>query len=77
MIVILAIPALVSLWFLLALSRDGDLLGWRRLVAVVWFAVAFMLQMFVQHYFVSLLGLLAQVALAIVLVLKYQFEGVY
>jgi hypothetical protein len=71
------LPILVSLWYLLRLSREAALSGAQLVVFGVWFAVAFVLQMFARTTGVWVVGLLAQVALAIVLMLKQQSDDIY
>ncbi len=71
------LPILVSLWYLLRLSREEELFGARLVVCGVWFVVAFVLQMFARTAGLWLVGLLAQVALAIVLVLKQRIDNIY
>jgi hypothetical protein len=69
--------ALVSLWYLVRLWRKAELFGIQLVVFVLWFAVAFVLQMFARTAGLWVAGLLAQVALAIVLTLKKQIDDIY
>jgi hypothetical protein len=71
------VPILVSLWYLLRLSREAELFGAQLVVFAVWFVVAFLLQMFARTTGLWILGLLAQVALAIVLILKQRIVNIY
>jgi hypothetical protein len=71
------VPILVSLWYLLRLSREAELFGVQLVVFGVWFVVAFVLQMFARTAGLWLVGLLAQVALAIVLILKQKIANIY
>lgn len=71
------VPILVSLWFLLRQSREAELFGARLVVFGGWFVVAFVLQMFARTTGLWLVGLLAQVALAIVLMLKQKVDDIY
>jgi hypothetical protein len=67
-------PILVSLWLLVRLWREGELFGRSGTVFCVWFVLATVAQLFPPAVSVWLVGLLAQVALAIVLVLKQQLS---
>jgi hypothetical protein len=71
------IPILVSLWYLIRLWREAELYGWKEILFPVWFVVALVAQFFAQSIGVWIAGLLAQVALAIVLVLKAQIDSIY
>ena len=71
------VPILVSLWYLLRLSREAELFGAQLVVFAVWFVVAFVLQMFARTAGPWIVGLLAQVALAIVLILKQRVADIY
>jgi hypothetical protein len=71
------VPILVSLWYLLRLSREAELFGVQLVVFGVWFVVAFVMQMFARTSGLWLVGLLAQVALAIVLILKQKIANIY
>ena len=70
------VPILVSLWYLLRLSREAELFGAQLVVFGVWFVVAFVIQMFARTG-LWVVGLLAQVALAIVLILKQKIANIY
>ena len=70
-------PILVSLWYLVKLRHEAALFGTRLVVFWLWFVVAFVTQMFARTAGVWLAGLLAQVALAIVLVLKQKVDEIY
>ena len=70
-------PILVSLWYLVKLRHEAELYGTQLVVFWLWFVVAFVTQMFARTAGVWLAGLLAQVALAIVLVLKQQVDNIY
>jgi hypothetical protein len=63
-------PIAMSLWFLIALRHSGDLFGWRQGLFGAWFLVAAGLQLFPSSSNVWLGGVLAQVALSIVLLIK-------
>ena len=70
-------PILVSLWYLLRLSREAELFGAQLVAFGVWFVIAFVMQMFARTSSLWLVGLLAQVALAIVLILKQKIANIY
>src|SRR5262249_37449359 len=71
------VPILVSLWHLLWPSREAELFGAQLVVFGVWFVVAFVIQMFARTAGLWVVGLLAQVALAIVLILKQRIANIY
>jgi hypothetical protein len=56
---------------------EAELFGAQLLVLCVWFVVALAIQMFARTPGVWVVGLLAQVALAIVLVLEQQIDDIY
>ena len=64
------VPPLVSGYLLLSLWRSADLFGWQESLFGAWLIVALVIQLFAGSTSVWLVGVLAQVALAIVLVLK-------
>ena len=70
------LPILVSLWMLVQLWRESELFGVKGTLFCVWFVVAVIAQMFGESVRVWLLGFLAQVALAIVLVLKQRLSEI-
>lgn len=71
------IPALVSGILLMSLWRQAEIFGWRQVVFAAWFFVALMLQFFTPSGSLWLIGLLAQVALALVLVMKERINHMY
>jgi hypothetical protein len=71
------LPILVSLWFLVALWREGELFGAQEVLFSVWYVVALVTQLFARSTGIWITGMLAQVALAIVLVLKKQIDDIY
>jgi hypothetical protein len=71
------LPILVSLWFLVRLWREGELFGAQELLFCGWFLVALVAQLFAPSVGGWIVGLLAQVILAIVLVLKQQIDDIY
>jgi hypothetical protein len=70
-------PIFVSLWLLVRLWREGELFGRSGTAFCVWFVLAAVAQLFAPTASVWLVGLLAQVALAIVLVVKQQLSKLY
>ena len=64
----------ISLWLLVRLGREGELFGWTGTLFCVSFVLAAVAQLFAPTIGLSISGLLAQVALAIVLVLKQQLS---
>ena len=70
------LPILISLWFLVRLWRESELYGKTALVCGCWWLLATMTQVFASGPGVWLTGLLAQVALAILLVLKQQMSDI-
>jgi hypothetical protein len=67
----------VSLWFLVRLWREGELFGAQEKLFCVWFAIAFAIQLFARSAGLWITGLLAQLILAAVLVLKDQIDNIY
>jgi hypothetical protein len=63
-------------WFLVRLWRGGELFGKTAIVFGSWWVLATITQLFAPRSGVWLTGLLAQVALAIVLVLKQQMSDI-
>jgi hypothetical protein len=70
------LPILISLWFLVRLWREGELYGLKGTLFCVWFVLATVVQLFAPNMVVWVVGLLAQVALAIVLVLKQKLSDI-
>jgi hypothetical protein len=64
----------VCLWFLILLWRDGELFGRTGVLFCVWFLVAAVTQLFASSPGMWILGLVAQLALAITLILKRQLS---
>jgi hypothetical protein len=67
----------VSLWLLIRLWREGELYGRQELLFSVWFVVALLIQLVARTPGAWVTGLLAQLALAIVLILKHQMDSIY
>jgi hypothetical protein len=70
------LAAVVSLWFLVRLWLEGELVGTRQVVFCTWFVVAVMTQFFAQSPGVWAAGVVAQVILAITLVLKNKLDSI-
>ena len=68
------LPTVVCLWFLMRLWWKGELYGVQLKVFVVWFAAALAIQFTSQDTWGWIAGFLGQVVLAIVLVLKHQWN---
>jgi hypothetical protein len=64
------LATILCLWYLVWLWRKGELYGVQLRVFVLWFGVALAIQFVSRSVWVWIAGFLAQVALAIVLVLK-------
>jgi hypothetical protein len=62
--------------FLVLLWREGELFGRAGTLFCVWFLLAAVTQLFAPSTAVWILGLLTQLALAIVLVLKEQLSDI-
>ena len=71
------LPILVSLWCLVALWREAELYVVQEWLFCAWFVVALMMQLFAHSTGIWLIGLLAQVILAIVLLLKKRIDEIY
>jgi hypothetical protein len=67
----------VSLLFLVRLWREAELYGVQEVIFGVWFVVALAIQLLARSPGVWIAGLVAQLALAIVLVLKEQIDNIY
>ena len=67
----------VSVWFLVKLWLQGELIGRQQIVFCTWFIVAFMAQLLAQSPGVWIAGLVAQVFLAITVVLKDRLDNTY
>lgn len=68
------IPTIVCLWYLVRLWWKGELYGVQQGVFVLWFVAALATQFASRSAWVWIAGFLGQVALAIVLVLKDQWN---
>ena len=71
-----ALPALVSGGLLAKLWKDGNLFGASGTVFCAWFVATALTQFLGQSGSISSIGLLAQVALAITLVLKNRLDQI-
>lgn len=67
----------VSVVFLLRLWREHELFGAQQVVFCSWFLMALVIQLFVHGVGAWIAGLVAQFALAVVLVLKEQMDNIY
>jgi len=74
---VVTLPALVSLWYLIRLWREGELFGVQEKVFCGWFILALAVQLLARTLGVWIAGVVAQVALSIVLVLKHQIDDIY
>jgi hypothetical protein len=70
-----AIPTIVSLYYLVRLSWKAELYGVKQLLFIAWFVAALATQLASRSTWLWIAGFLGQVALAIVLVLKHQWES--
>jgi phosphotransferase system glucose/maltose/N-acetylglucosamine-specific IIC component len=71
------IPKIVCVWYLVRLWWKGELYGVQLRVFVVWFVAALVTEFASRSVWVWIAGFLGQVALAIVLVLKHQWNEIY
>ena len=71
------IPAVLSLGFLAKLWRAGELYGMQQAAFVAWFMTALAIQLASRGPGMWIAGWVGQLALAIVLVLKDQFDGIF
>lgn len=71
-----AIPTMVCLWYLVRLWWKGELYGVQLRLFVLWFVTALATQFASRSAWVWIAGFLGQVALAMVLVLKHQWNDV-
>jgi hypothetical protein len=67
------LATIVCLWYIVRLWWKGELYGVQLHVFVIWFVAALAIQFASRSVWVWIAGFLAQVALAIVLVLKHQW----
>jgi ABC-type thiamin/hydroxymethylpyrimidine transport system permease subunit len=67
----------VSLAFLVRLWRKGELFGTQGLIFCVWFVAALVMQLLAQSPGAWIAGLVAQLVLAVVLVLKDRIDSIY
>ena len=70
------LATIVCLWYLARLWWKGELHGVQLRVFVLWFVAALTIQFASRSVWVWIAGFLAQVALAIVLVVKHQWNDV-
>jgi hypothetical protein len=70
------LPAIVSILYLVRLWRRGELYGAKQFVFISWFIVSLLTEFVTQSTWIWIAALLAQVSLAIVLVLKYQIDSI-
>jgi hypothetical protein len=70
------LPIIVSLWFLVRLWWKAELFGKTGALFCVWFVLAAVAQLFASSLGLWVVGFLAQVALAIVLVLKQRLSDI-
>ena len=71
------VPPMVSAWYLVRLWWTGELYRVQEIVFVAWFVVALAIQLTSRGPWTWMAGMLGQVALAIVLILKKQIEAIY
>ena len=71
------LPAVVSFLFLVRLWQAGELSGSKQIVFVVWFLMALAAQFFAPPGAIWIAGLVAQLVLAIVVVLNDRIAGIY
>jgi ABC-type thiamin/hydroxymethylpyrimidine transport system permease subunit len=67
----------VSLLFLVRLWRKGELFGTQEVIFCVWFVAALVTQLLAQSPGAWIAGLVAQLVLAVVLVLKDRIDSIY
>lgn len=67
----------VSLVFLVQLWRKGELFGTQEVIFCVWFVAALATQLLAQSLGAWIAGLVAQLVLAVVLVLKDRIDSIY
>jgi len=72
-----SIPAAVSLAYLAKLWWAGELYGLQQAGFVAWFIAAFVIQLASNSPGMWIAGFVGQAALAILLVLKDQVDGIY
>jgi len=71
------LPPVTCLWYLARLWWTGELFGVQQAVFVGWFVVAFGIQLASRGPYVWIAGMLGQVSLAIVLILKKHIDDIY
>jgi hypothetical protein len=71
------LPPVTCLWYLAWLWWAGELFGVQQAVFVAWFVVAFGIQLGSRGPYMWIAGMLGQVSLAIVLILKKHIDDIY
>ena len=66
----------VSLWYLIQLWRARELWGAQEAIFGLWFATAVLVQMLATSLWLWIAGLVAQVLLAVVLIVKKRMDDI-
>lgn len=69
------VPTIICLWYLVWLWRKGELYGRQLQLFVFWFLVTLTTELASRETWVWIAGFLGQVSLAIVLVVKHQWNN--
>jgi hypothetical protein len=67
----------VSLWFLIRLWWEAELFGAQLVIFCSWFVIALLTQLFARAPGLWIAGLVAQLGLAVVLIVKQQMDDIY
>jgi hypothetical protein len=68
------LPPTVCVWYLIRLWREGELYGVQEFAFSLWFVVSLITELVSQSTGIWIAGMLAQVALALVLILNTSHE---
>ena len=72
----IVLPPVVCVWYLVKLWREGELYGAQDVVCL-WFVVSLVTELVSQSTGLWIAGLLGQVSLAIVLILKSHMDDIW
>jgi hypothetical protein len=71
------LPTVVCVWYLVRLWWEAELYGVQEVVFTLWFIVSLVTELVSQNTLMWIAGFLAQVGLAIVLVMKSHMDDVW
>ena len=71
------LPTVVCLWYLIKLWREAELYGVQGAVFTLWFVISLVTELVSQSTSIWIAGFLAQVGLAIMLVMKSHMDDIW